>query len=287
MAAAVTRQAVCYSLEGSFPNHVVVASLKDGSTICTDDHCKTAKDPVASALYNTVTRIHCFIRSKFGIKGIDGKGTMAHLYIHWDEDNAAWSCETGSCVWRFNSRYALDPKVVGHEYMHAVVSKFAGLNYREESGALDEAMADVMGLAFSEWFTGITSWTIIDRDLSRCIDMRSFQRLTPREVPSERNDYGYVHDNGRIPSHAFFYAVREFNGLLHGKVLHVWFNAILKASRNETFVEFANKTICFAQDLQDSQLVSAVTYSWLHVQVLKQQIPRSIGRAKDLAVYLI
>ena len=100
---------------------------------------------------------------------------------------------------------ALD--VAGHEMAHGVGFYSAGLMYQNESGAMEEALADIHGEAAERYVTGSNDW-LLGADVHVLRSMRS-----PEDYgdPSHYSDYrkmtrdhGGVHTNSGIINHAFY-----------------------------------------------------------------------------------
>ena len=77
-------------------------------------------------------------------------------------NNAFWD---GTAMWygkgdgaQFSDLVSLD--VVGHEFSHAIIEKMAGLKYQNESGALNEAWADIFGYCIEAYSSGGGNWQI-------------------------------------------------------------------------------------------------------------------------------
>ncbi|MCK8674944.1 M4 family metallopeptidase [Rhodococcus sp. HM1] len=119
------------------------------------------------------------------------------------------------------SRY-LD--VIGHELTHGAIESTSNLVYATQSGALNESYADVAGVVIGNWYTapdrhdvGTWDWKIgaglrpDGRPLRDFEDptrtghpahMNNFRALRPGELPSNRNDQGWVHFNSSIHNKA-------------------------------------------------------------------------------------
>lgn len=114
------------------------------------------------------------------------------------------------------SRY-LD--VIAHELTHGVVETTSGLLYQVQSGALNESICDVIGVIVNNHPSGVGTWNWELgsglrpdgrplRDLSDPArlgypdHMKDFRALRPGELPSSRNDWGWVHYNSSITNKA-------------------------------------------------------------------------------------
>ncbi|WP_307624150.1 M4 family metallopeptidase [Streptomyces sp. V3I7] len=91
-----------------------------------------------------------FYKSAFNRNGIAGDGKAAYSRVHYGNAyvNAFWSdscfCMTyGDGNGNAHPLTSLD--VAGHEMSHGLTAATAGLNYRRESGGLNEATSDILG----------------------------------------------------------------------------------------------------------------------------------------------
>ncbi|MEH1124155.1 M4 family metallopeptidase [Micromonospora sp. CPCC 206061] len=116
--------------------------------------------------------------------------------------------------------YAVAKDVVAHEIIHGLTDHTARLEYRRESGALNESYSDILGIIISNRHLpdiGDWNWELGEdldgtgvpiRDLSdptlhgQPAHMDDFRQLNPGEVPSDANDHGFVHVNSGIHNKA-------------------------------------------------------------------------------------
>lgn len=115
---------------------------KEGGAPTNDESVNDAYDN-AGVCYN-------FYKTKFNRDSYDGKGGPMISTVHYEVDynNAFWNGEQmvyGDGDGVVFTNLAQDLSVVCHELTHAVVQYTAGLRYFKESGALNEAFADIMG----------------------------------------------------------------------------------------------------------------------------------------------
>lgn len=243
-------------------DQVVIFSLERGNLTCKGKECAFSDDEIAQKLHHTIEAVRSFFLSKFNVCGIDGRGKLPPFFIGWDEQNARWECKGDNCLWRFADPYAVMPEVVGHEYTHAIVKHFGQLQPGGQSGALNESISDIFGVAFNQWQGGAQNdWKIGNfRDLSSHIDMRSFQEKSAAE--------DNVHTNSRIPSHAFYCAVKSISNVSWGVMATVWWIALNKVRPNATFYDFAIATLWASNE--NLTVFQAVKEAWVHVGVLQK-----------------
>lgn len=259
-----------------YRDDIVIFSMPDNRYVCAERECETSPNPAARSLYNITKLMNVFFRDVLGLCGINGRGKQVPLLIGWKADNARWECTGEQCLMRFNDKYTRRPEVAAHEAIHGVVHHLRPLHSYGQSGALNESLGDVFGIAFKHWLAdreGIVldeeeAWQIVDRDLSQPISMRSF-----KTGPKDR---GYVHDNSRIPSRAYYLSVMaaQDEGFGEEAITDIWFGAFLSITREKTtFCEFALKTVKEAEKTGDIDLVNAVASSWIRVGVLQRKTP--------------
>jgi Zn-dependent metalloprotease len=112
--------------------------------------------------------------------------------------------------------YAIAGDVVAHEITHGLTESTARLEYRAETGALNESYSDIFGILISNYGeASIINWNwemgedldatgIPLRDISdpgrydQPAHMDDFRALAVHEMPSPDNDNGWVHVNSGI-----------------------------------------------------------------------------------------
>jgi len=134
-----------YSADDHFGNH----KITDRQTVAADVHFGL---DVTNEYYS---RVH-------GRQGIDGTGRATQGRVHYGRnyDNAFWTDEQFAMFFGDGSNDGtscsgflplVSLAIIGHELTHGVTSSTAGLIYEKESGGLNEATSDIMGMAILEW----------------------------------------------------------------------------------------------------------------------------------------
>lgn len=148
---------------------------------------------------------------------IDTQGIVAMVY-----GNGLYQGQPGY----FNPFVPLD--VAGHEYSHLIVSRTANLAYQAESGALNEAFADIFGASI-EFYSGITpNWTIGEGVPNPALGFTFLRSMsnpnsgpaalssqqpdtyngtywtTPTPPFNQANDFGGVHRNSGVGNYWFY-----------------------------------------------------------------------------------
>jgi len=235
----------------------------------------TWPDAVAVSAHSNMGTVFSYYYNTHGRLAIDGKGSSMISIIHrtlngQPLDNASWNGATmsyGDGNVRFKPLAgALD--VAGHEMTHGVVSHTVKLEYKFQSGALDESLADVFGMMVDreDWRMGedivkpgeYPSGAL--RDLSephnggsRYGD-RGWQPAHMNEFVNLNidSDNGGVHVNSGIPNRAAYLIT---NALGHERTEKIYYRVMearyLNAQSN--FVDMRLAAVQAATDLYGSQ----------------------------------
>ncbi len=169
---------------------------------------------------------------KHGRHGLDGSNlpilAYTHVFGNGMTDNAFWSSDMNAMVFLdpyytdWQTGAALD--VIGHEFTHGVTSYTSGLVYHNQSGALDESFADIMGTTIefnfqtpgngfnkADWLVGEDIFTTYSssnclRDLANPNAFSDPCHLNQYAYlpDTEAGDWGGVHTNCTIFGHAFY-----------------------------------------------------------------------------------
>ena len=181
-------------------------------------------------------------------------------------DNAFWN---GAVMIYGNGNQAFSPlagalDVGGHEMTHGVISSTANLEYRDESGAINESMADVFGVLVErqedDWQLGedvVNREVFVSgalRDMSdphnggTSLGDRGFQPKHMDELYTGSEDNGGVHVNSGITNYAFYlFATNENVGL--NKAEHIYYQAL--TNYLTAFSQFVDLRIAVVQSAED------------------------------------
>jgi Zn-dependent metalloprotease len=118
---------------------------------------RASKDVTVNEAYDGLGDTYAFYWDQFQRDSIDDQGMPLHGWVHYGEgyDNAFWDGNEmvfgdGDMFDRFTK--SLD--VIGHELTHGVTEKEAGLQYLNQSGALNESVSDVFGSLIKQYTLG-------------------------------------------------------------------------------------------------------------------------------------
>jgi thermolysin len=228
--------------------------------------------------------------------GACGQGGIGMMYFGNGVPSNVINAVTGQTFAPFSG--ALD--VAAHELAHGVIDSSSGLIYANESGALNESFADIIGTSAEFFFQppggdrGQAEYLIAE-DSVRAVRPGSVNGLRSMENPSMfgdpdhysrrftgPEDDGGVHINSGIPNHAFYLAVeggtnrtsrtavQGVGGANREQIEKVFYRAfVFLLPPNATFATARAATIQAARDLYGSGSAPerAVTQAWTAVGV--------------------
>lgn len=196
--------------------------LQETSGTTTDVSIQKAHD-YAGVVYNYYSTIH-------GRDSYNNAGATLNSTVHfgvsynnagWDGSQMIYGDGDGSQFGPFSR--ALD--VVAHELSHAVTEYSADLVYQNESGALNEATSDILGVATEAWSYGAVSaltWKMGEDCYTPGTAGDALRYMNDPEAAGDEDyyptrytgtaDYGGVHSNSGIANLAFYLMV---NGGTH------------------------------------------------------------------------
>ena len=278
----------------------------------------TSKDGVftdakaISLYYNVVTAYDFYSKENIGVdyKGLNGKNDdiagnwkengeiPLYLFPHFNAGdyryNAAFFEENGegyifsgdgdpnNTLYNiYNQTASLD--IIAHEYQHGITHFMdKDLEYISETGALDEAIADIFGMIIENkdpntddfWNVG-EDCTVTDR-VNRSIKYPS--KIHPNYRTSFKNkwacplnhysnhdvncDFGGVHYNSTIISHLQYTAWEVSPQIFTREVIgKLWFDALVNMPRRASFSQFVETLRRSAKNNFDEHTFNALEYS--------------------------
>ena len=248
-----------------------------------------------SAMENAV-KVHDYYLNTFNRSSIDGNGKNITLIIHFDNqlNNAFWNGELmvyGDGDGQIFSQLAGCLDVAAHEMTHGVVQYSAGLKYENQSGALNEAYADIFGTMVDrdDWTVGEDCTVAAPGYLRSLSDPASGFRSQPTKMSEYQNlpntsegDNGGVHINNSIPSHAAYLIAEGLTSKNLGtsigrdKMEQIFYRALTTyLTASSQFIDARHATLQSAEDLYgvNSAEVTAVGLAWDAVEVTDNGTP--------------
>jgi Zn-dependent metalloprotease len=232
-----------------------------------------------------------FYETVLARNSVDGRGMRLDSFVHYGRkfNNAFWdgaemTYGDGDGVTFLGFAGALD--VVAHELTHGV-TQFAtsgGLDYSDQSGALNESISDVFGSVVKQWHlnqdVNTADWLIGAGIMVPSVGkaLRSMKEPGNTSVtwvgddqPSSMDGYaagGDVHTNSGIPNHAFYLAATAFAGNSWDKAGKIWYAALPALKSDATFADAAKATSEAAYNLFGAGERDTVREAWQKVKVI-------------------
>ncbi|MFC7061993.1 M4 family metallopeptidase [Halobacillus seohaensis] len=160
--------------------------------------------PGVDAHYNS-EKVYEYFLEEHDRNSIDGEGMAIKSTVHFGEDynNAFWNGEQmtyGDGDGEFFIPLSAGLDVAAHEMTHGVTTHTAGLKYRDQSGALNEAFSDIFGVLVDEddWEVGEDIMAEAAKESGRT-SLRSLS--DPSKYPVAEDYIPYGDGNGMYPSH--------------------------------------------------------------------------------------
>lgn len=246
-----------------------------------DDPITQSQDPSqdANECYVGFKKTYDFYFEFFKRDSVNGRGLKLDGFVHYGKRyaNAFW--DGREMVFGDGDGYVFNGftdelDVIAHELTHGVVQYASPLEYKFQSGALNESIADVFGIMVKQW--GIVpehpqsvdqaSWLIGEGIWAKNIKGKALRDMkNPGTAyddatvgkdpqPAHWNDFkklglsddrGGVHINSGIPNRAFYLAASMIGGYAWEGAGPIWYKALTsgKLSEEATFKDFADLTI--------------------------------------------
>jgi Zn-dependent metalloprotease len=268
-------------------------------------------DVAVDEAYDASGDTYQFYDQIFGRKSVDGRGMRLDSTVHYREDpaepfdNAFWNGEQmvyGDGDGQVFGGFTRSLDVIAHELTHGVTDFEAGLEYHNQSGALNESMSDVFGTMAKQWKRHDTvasaDWLIgkelllipgsalrsmkepghaYDNDLMGRDPQPDRMSRFVHLADTRRGDWGGVHVNSGIPNRAFYLACVHL-GAPHSweRAGKIWYAALTtRLGATSSFLDAASATVTLAGELFGPVESQAVRSAWQEVEVL----PRSTAVA--------
>ncbi|MEU1972421.1 M4 family metallopeptidase [Microbacterium sp. NPDC019599] len=258
-------------------------------------------DTAVDEAYDGLGATFDFFWDAYGRTGIDDQGGALLATVHFgqDYDNAFWNGEQmvfGDGDGEIFTGFTGSLTVIAHELAHGVTEASGGLEYQNQSGALNESLSDVFGALTEQHSLGHTaeeaSWLIgagIFTDAVQGEALRSMKEpgtaydddvLGKDPQPAHMRDYvrtqsdnGGVHINSGIPNRAFAVTALTLGGNAWERAGLIWYRTLTsgKLSRTTNFTRFAAATVQAAEAEYgvESEEVAAVRAGWIDVGVIE------------------
>jgi Zn-dependent metalloprotease len=257
-----------------------------------------SKDVAVNEAYDGSGATYDLYFNVYGRNSIDERGMRLDSTVHYGRkyDNAFWNGQQmvyGDGDGELFNRFTVAVDVIGHELTHGVTEYEAGLEYQDQSGALNESFSDVFGSLVKQYKRRQTAkeadW-LIGKGLFapgvRGKALRSMKEpgtaydddiLGKDPQPGHMKDYvrtqddnGGVHINSGIPNRAFYEAAIRVGGNAWVKAGHIWYITLRDKLRpTASFRDAARCTVAVAKELYGAGSLEqkAVRMGWAAVGI--------------------
>ena len=244
-------------------------------TMVRDEDQGPTGDLSVNHAYDGLGATYDFYKNVFGRNSIDGHGMRLVATVHFSKrfNNAFWNGKQmvfgdGDNIVFVDFTRSLD--VIGHELTHGVTDFDSGLEYHNQSGALNESMSDVFGSLVKQYAKKQTAeqadWLIGSEIIAPGIQGKALRSMRapgtayndPRlggkdpqpkhmrdlvDLPDdELDDFGGVHINSGIPNHAFFLVAHRLGGFAWEQAGAIWYETLHQLSPTSDFQNCADIT---------------------------------------------
>ncbi|KJZ32219.1 hypothetical protein TW83_04765 [Paracoccus sp. S4493] len=225
----------------------------------------------ADLAYDSAGQVFAMFAEEYGRNSLDGRGmplvaTVQHRRNYnnafWDGQQMAYGTGDGKIFRTF-----LQLSVIAHEMTHGVIQHSGGLIYENQSGALNEHVADVFGALAEQRVLGQTAhqadWLIGRGILGAGINgvaLRSMKApgtayaddllgTDPQpwhmdQFNTTTDDNGGVHINSGIPNHAFYLFCSYLGGNAWELPGRIWYRTLQDLNNPmASFSDFADQTL--------------------------------------------
>ncbi len=272
--------------------NVYNSSFRPGVLVCsTGESCD---DESAQRAHDGASGVYDYFKEQFDRDGIDDDNLEMISSVHtgsnwnnatWYQNQMMYGDGDGTDYIDFTNAY----DIIAHELTHGVIQFTAGLVYRNESGALNEAWADIFGVCAEARKNGLTSpsWDLGEDSSVTATPLRYMDDPTEDgnsyDYYPERylgfQDNGGVHWNSGIANLAFSLLVdggshpRDktdvvVDGIGMEKAEQIFYRALTTYfSENTNFSGARTGTIQAAEDLYGDTEVAALEDAWCAVGV--------------------
>ncbi|WP_424494152.1 M4 family metallopeptidase [Salinimicrobium sp. GXAS 041] len=252
------------------------------------------EDVAVNEAYDHSGLTYDFYREIFDRDSLDDNGLSLISSVHLDENysNAFWNGNQmayGDGDGIVFQRFTKSLDVVGHELTHGVISYTSNLVYRNESGAINEHLADVFGTLVKQWVkkqaVDAADWLIGNDILISAPTRRAIRDMKnpgtayindpdlngsdpqPDHISKKyagSMDNGGVHINSGIPNKAFCETAIRLGGFAWEKAGKIWYETMLQLTPTSDFSRMVKITKNIAETSYgiDSEEFKAVEYGW-------------------------
>lgn len=225
-----------YNMNNSYNEALLPGTLVSD----TDNNFNSSVQGAAVDAHYNIGLVYDYYKNNFNRNSFDNAGAAIKSSVHFGSsyNNAYWNGiqmvygDGDGTTFKALSA-ALD--VVAHEFTHAVTERTANLEYRSQSGALNESMSDAFGYLVegvtTDWQMGEDCYTpntagdaLRDLRTPTLYDQPDNMSGYVTLPETEAGDWGGVHTNSGIPNKAFYLVASTIND--NSKTAKIYYRAL-------------------------------------------------------------
>lgn len=254
------------------------------------------KDSAVNEAYDYSGHTYDFYDQIFSRNSLDDNGLslISTVHIGKNHSNAFWNGNQmgyGDGDGKLFNRFTKSLDVIGHEFTHGIISFTSALVYRNESGAINEHLADVFGTLIKQWVNNedvhSANWLIGEDIIVQANTRRAIRDMKnpgnafvndphigtdpqPDHISNKytgTNDFGGVHINSGILNKAFCETAMRIGGYAWIDSGRIWYDAMLQLTPNSNFADLVRLTKSIAAHHYGKRSVQyrAVNHGWKKV----------------------
>jgi len=221
-----------------------------------------------SSVYDYYLREH----NRNGLTG-EGSNIVACIRYGGDSDNAFYNYSLKLMIFCQGRKYSKDLDVIGHEFTHGVTDFSAQLEYKNQSGALNEAMSDIFGEMVELYANGTNDWLIGKNSGSELRNMANPEligqpsQMSRYTVYTDGYDHGGVHVNSGIINKSYYNLSRSISPKNAAKIYYRCLTKYL--NKQSKFIDCRLGCVTAAEDLYpaDPSIKKAVEAAFDSVEI--------------------
>ncbi|EPL6453384.1 MULTISPECIES: M4 family metallopeptidase [Providencia] len=281
---------ICQLDELSDEEHMLYDDYK---VVMSEGDAKAPSKP-AGHVFDSIGTIRTFFKEKLNIGQMFGCAANINAIIHFGTNyaNAFWDSQAiffGDGDGKTFGPFYNDIDIIAHELAHGYISSEANFNYIFQSGALNESVADVIGIMVKQFVNNesasTSNWLLGENlfiDKVKAPALRSMSKpgsayyfskynkdpqvahMKEYKELSQTIDNGGVHINSGIPNRAFYLLATELGGNTWDVAGKIWIAAVSdpKITSKSNFKQFATATVNNARKLFGEKVALQTQKSW-------------------------
>lgn len=281
-------------------------------------------DKAAISLHANMSDVYDYYNNNLGRKSFDGMGAKiigsydyddVNFIFSGDFENAYWSSTEQQFVFGDGANYTVAKDLVAHEFTHAVINYVVGngttttLTYWGETGALNEAYADIMGSLIEgkgrndagRWEFGEDLGEVL-RDMANPAAQGQPDNYSALTDPTWQNSLNNYQNRDNEGVHIFnsIYNLAYYKMLTDSRTstvsdetwAKIFYRSLFRLTTNATFLDARGAVLCSAKNLGfDNEKQQAIKDAFDSVGITEHNSIRIVlkwgATPKDLDSHLV